>query len=172
MKKTKGDIREHFKNAKTIECAQSFGVESDILTDFTLDNIISANRSYYVKGPTGRCVYLYYSVEDKFADILEYKEPHIQRIGRIDRKDSAAKESFYKQTNPETSEYECFFHYEDIDPYSAGFQDGIKYGALLSITSESDTQDKNIDYLNTLRDMATGFPNDQELGRELRKLLN
>ena len=34
--------------------------------------------------------------------------------------------SFYKQTNPDTSSYECFFHYTDIGIYESGFIEGYK----------------------------------------------
>lgn len=37
------------------------------------------------------------------------------------------KESWRKQTQPETSAYECFFHYTDELLYSAGFKEGLKF---------------------------------------------
>ena len=37
----------------------------------------------------------------------------------------AAKLSFDKQSDPEQSAYECFFHYTDEKLYAAGFEEGI-----------------------------------------------
>lgn len=38
----------------------------------------------------------------------------------------SGKDSYLKQTNPDTSEYECFFHYTDELLYQAGFEQGCK----------------------------------------------
>lgn len=37
-----------------------------------------------------------------------------------------AKEEFQKQINPDTSEFECFFHYTDEGVFSAGFKKGFE----------------------------------------------
>ncbi len=39
----------------------------------------------------------------------------------------AAKESYFKEINPETSGYEGFFHYTDELLYSAGFKEGVEF---------------------------------------------
>ena len=39
----------------------------------------------------------------------------------------AIKENFERQINPETSSYECFFHYTDEKIFEAGFIEGANY---------------------------------------------
>ena len=38
-----------------------------------------------------------------------------------------AKQSFYKHSDPDTSSYECFFHYTDEGLFVAGFTEGFEY---------------------------------------------
>lgn len=47
-----------------------------------------------------------------------------------------ASESFSKQIDPDTSEFECFFHFNDEEIYIAGFKKG--YELAMSNRSEND----------------------------------
>jgi hypothetical protein len=38
---------------------------------------------------------------------------------------------FKQQINPETTEFECFFHYTDEKLFHAGFEKGIEYAQKL-----------------------------------------
>ncbi len=47
-----------------------------------------------------------------------------------------SKASWEKQTNPDTTEYECFFHYTDEMLYSAGFEQGCEHTQSIMHTSD------------------------------------
>lgn len=58
--------------------------------------------------------------------------------------DIKAKESFEKQSDPEQSSYECFFHYTDEKLYSAGFREGYLLAQEESVSEVFNQIEENI----------------------------
>lgn len=66
-------------------------------------------------------------LDDKEPSDFAIIKPISKETSTNETLEEVAEQSYSKQCNPDTSEYECFFHYTEDLLYKAGFEQGYKH---------------------------------------------